>query len=502
MGSGFLLREMKVIPVMNRLRTSVLIHIPGIQRLFAFLWIALTLLIWGYDPASASTPEPQVPPGFYLVSEDHGVRLYRKDYSGGKPDYVQVVDLGQGASLRLVHGDMGEPRVGKGMFGGDDYRFQYQSLQQFWRQAVAADEKTFCVLNGQFFYMPETPTRLAMPLKVAGQTLTTGFGYPQYDGEELMLELWPDEARISDLTQRSFYISSAPDIIAGLTEVANKRAKYAVGRTFVGVSDRDSDGVSATVLVLNTLSATQAHAAQVLRDWGAESVMMLDGGGSTQLYCRDGWKVQSERLIPQAIAVVAGSGPPYLAAFSELPSWPVVIAQQSADLGFEVKNIGSYTWEPAEVELKIKISPWGASEYLQLPDPVPPDQGITVTWPADRFYRSGVYQVEINLFNNGRTFPSEPAGFSLVVLPQYMQAQRPELEGQIAAWTSQSGEDIEARARQWLEEESEESLPSQEISLGADGSGFQLNGILLVPAFMLPCVAGLILVLSRYRRLG
>jgi hypothetical protein len=270
----------------------------------------------------------------------------------------------------------------------------------------------------------------------------------------------------------------------------------------VGVSDRDSDGDLETVLILNTLSATQAQAAKVLRDWGAERVMMLDGGGSTQLYCRDGWKVHSERLIPQAIAVVAGSGPPYLAAFSGLPSWPVVVAQESAGLGFEVQNLGSYTWEPEEVQLQVKISPWGGSERLQLPGAVPPGQGATIDWPADRFYRSSVYYVEVNLYNYGRAFPSGPAGFSLVVLPEYMGAQRPELEGQIAAWTSESGGDVDAHVRQWLEEEAEVSLPSLGASPVVEGIGVQLNGILLVPAFMLPCAVVLILVLSRNRRLG
>jgi len=36
--------------------------------------------------------------------------------------------------------------------------------------------------------------------------------------------------------------------------------------------------------------------------------MMLDGGGSTQLICQGNGYVNSERLLPQAIAVFAGDG--------------------------------------------------------------------------------------------------------------------------------------------------------------------------------------------------
>ena len=47
----------------------------------------------------------------------------------------------------------------------------------------------------------------------------------------------------------------------------------------------------------------------MLRDFGADKVMMLDGGGSTQLICNHSVYVPSVRAIPQAIAVVAGGNP-------------------------------------------------------------------------------------------------------------------------------------------------------------------------------------------------
>ncbi|HEX6384402.1 MAG TPA: phosphodiester glycosidase family protein, partial [Anaerolineae bacterium] len=51
--------------------------------------------------------------------------------------------------------------------------------------------------------------------------------------------------------------------------------------------------------------ATKTEAASVLRSFGAEKVMMLDGGSSTQLTCRGENYVSSGRRIPQSIAVMA-----------------------------------------------------------------------------------------------------------------------------------------------------------------------------------------------------
>jgi hypothetical protein len=124
-----------------------------------------------------------------------------------------------------------------------------------------------------------------------------------------MLELWSGHAFIRELTQESLYDSTAPNIIAGLTEDANKRAKFYVGRTFTGIDDGNRDGVYETVLIFNTLSARQVDAARVLKGFGADKVMMLDGGGSAQLLCQGDAYVSSERFVPQAVAVAAGPEP-------------------------------------------------------------------------------------------------------------------------------------------------------------------------------------------------
>lgn len=255
---------------------------------------------------AASELVVEAPAGFQLVSASTGVQLYRKNYPKGSPDFVQVVDLSQGAAIELFHGDVVDTRLGEGVFGGDDPKLLSQTLQDYWDDLVANAPNAFCITNGQFFNIQEYPTRLPFPLKVDGVILSDGYAAREFEGQKLILELWPDHADISLLTQATLYLSSAPDILGGLHEEARKSPDKPVGRTFVGVADADQDGRYESLLIFNTQSATQAAAAEVLRSFGAAKVMMLDGGGSTQLICRDKALISSERLIPQAIGILAG----------------------------------------------------------------------------------------------------------------------------------------------------------------------------------------------------
>jgi hypothetical protein len=204
-----------------------------------------------------------------------------------------------------MHGEIHEYRPGKGAYGGNDARIMSQSLGKFWQQLSNDYEGAFCVLNGQFFFMKESPTRLPFPLKVADQVISDGYGINEFPDKKLILELWQDRVDIQELTQDSLYSSNAPDIIGGLTQTANKRSDHYVGRTFIGVDDQDKDGINETFLIFNSKISRQVDAASVLQTFGADEVMMLDGGGSTQLICQEGALIKSDRPIPQAIGIVS-----------------------------------------------------------------------------------------------------------------------------------------------------------------------------------------------------
>ncbi len=273
----------------------------SLKKLIWIFSVFITLVVFTYTPGVAA----DVPSGFHLVQSKDGVQLYRKDYPGGAPDFVQVVDLSMGAALKPLHGAISDPGAGQGVYGGNDAHFRSRSLGDYWRTFSSENPSAFCVTNGQFFYMPEYPTRLPFPLKVDGDLLTDGYGIKDFPGKKLMLELWPGKADIISLSKEALLTSSAPDIIAGLTEDAPKRIKFAVGRTFIGVADKNMDGAYKTVLVFNSSISRQEEAANVLRSFGAEKVMMLDGGGSTQLSCEGKSYIYSDRLIPQAIGIMA-----------------------------------------------------------------------------------------------------------------------------------------------------------------------------------------------------
>jgi hypothetical protein len=270
------------------------------------IWVCL-IACAAAAPANAQSGQDAVPTGFYLIASAPGVALYQKDYRGGSPDYVQVINLKRGARLVLLHGEVTEPRPGKGAYGGNDARLKSRTLPAYWDEISAADRNAFCVTNGQFFFMKESPTRLPLPLKVSGEIISDGYALSEFPDQKLILELWEGRANITSLSQESLYSSTAPDVVAGLTETAPKRITHYVARTFIGVDDRDSNGSTETVLIFNSQLSRQKDAARVLTEFGADRVMMLDGGGSTQLICQGKSYISSERFIPQAIGVIAAN---------------------------------------------------------------------------------------------------------------------------------------------------------------------------------------------------
>lgn len=251
----------------------------------------------------------QIPDGYRLIRSSVGVQLYRKDYPNGFPDYVQVIRLDRGAEVRLLHGKISHQGVISGVYGGMDARFTSRSIVQYWEEILANTSRAFCVTNGQFFYMYDYPTRLPFPLKINGKVVSGGYSKGEFIDQKYMLELWKDHVDIRPLTKVDFQKSTAPNIIAGLAEDARKSPEKYVGRTFIGVADQDKDGLNETLLIFSTQAARQRDAAETLRKFGADKVMMLDGGLSAQLVCQGKSYIQTDRLIPQVIAVLDGTTP-------------------------------------------------------------------------------------------------------------------------------------------------------------------------------------------------
>jgi len=278
------------------------------RRIGIMFPIILSLCLYpGLMHSSYASQPIDPPPGFYLINSAPGISLYKKDYKDGNPDYVQIIDLSQGASLQLMYAEITNPRIGRGVYGGDDPRLSYWTIEEFWNTLSSEFDKAFCVSNGQFFFMKESPTRLPFPLKVGGEVISDGYAAQEFVGKKLLLAIWSDHAEILPLTKENLYSSSAPDIIGGLSETANKAGKHFTGRTFIGLDDPDNDGSYQLIYLFNTKTTRQVDAVAVINGFGADKIMMLDGGGSTQLVCQGETLIASDRYIPQALGVVAGN---------------------------------------------------------------------------------------------------------------------------------------------------------------------------------------------------
>jgi hypothetical protein len=457
--------------------------------------------------AGAGTPTPtplaEIPPGFRLIDSALGVQLYRKDYANGNPDFVQVIDIGQGARIELLHGQITEARPEKGAFGGPDPRMTSPPLQTYWQQIQSEDKYAFCVTNGTFFYMPEYPTRLAFPLKVAGQIITEGWGVDTYIDQKLILELWQDRVEIEDLSEQALYSSDAPDILGGLTEQANKRAKFAVGRTFIGLDDRDSDGEQETVLILNTRTALQSSAAAVLRDFGADQVMMLDGGGSTQLLCKSGWHINSDRPIPQALAVIAAKPPPVAMQVLEQPEWPVLVPGEAFPFVLEIRNSGIVSWTQQTTQLEVDPGMLGIVRWMPLEGQVDPGERVVFTDTLASLYQPGLYTVQIDwqIVHDNKAYPGQSLETHAIVLPEELADQRSELENALQDWKSASPEQIQEKIETWVEERSGSGLPTVEALApgppAAAGEAIRPLDSILIPLLMLPIVIIMGFILTR-----
>jgi hypothetical protein len=261
-----------------------------------------------------------------------------------------------------------------------------QLASEVWPSFVATNERAFCISNGQFFPLNYPTARLAFPLKKDGEPVSGG--YEARPKEEVwMLEIWDNRAEITELTTEALARSDAPDIIGGL----NADPKY-VGdkdpynelkeRTFVGIADDNNDGQYETLLILNSKGARQDDAARVLRSFGAKKVMMLDGGGSTQLYCQGKWYVRSsdepDRKVPQFLAVAAAAQPD--SAVVHGCDEVTLHSGEPGEITFELKNTGNVTWEPDQGYALINTNQLtlGASPEQTLASPVP--RGGDIRW--------------------------------------------------------------------------------------------------------------------------
>lgn len=256
-----------------------------------------------------------VPFGFSPIKEAKGVTLYE---SFDKSDYVQVVDLSQGASLTLRTGEPKYNSQTNGANGGTSPKFKSESIDTFWRLFSDRSSNPFSVVNGAFFSTREDYTQLSDPLKITyplfdGRTESVVFdGTERREGIDLKLEIGNNRADITEFDGdlNSIKNSAYPFVLVGLKENIGEDdlLGWFKGRTLVGVRDGDSNGTNETVLILTSKGKRIQDAARILKDFGANKIIQFDGSGSSQLIAQGQNYVDGDkRNIPQFIGVLSAA---------------------------------------------------------------------------------------------------------------------------------------------------------------------------------------------------
>jgi hypothetical protein len=232
-----------------------------------------------------------------------GIKIHKQ-----KLDYILEIDLSAGAEIEFLFGDMTNTGIGKGAYGGNDPQFYRQNIQQFWQKLSPQNENLTCLINAQFFRNDQNKsTALAFPIKWQGVKITDGYaGEIEYPTEKKMLTINQDAANISDFSPADWLNSKSPNILVSLSPDADKGILKKTGRTFLGVSDRNNDGRNETIVIFASRYASQIHAKNILQAWQVRDMIMLDGGGSTQLICHGETLIDSPRTIPQFIGIFQG----------------------------------------------------------------------------------------------------------------------------------------------------------------------------------------------------
>jgi hypothetical protein len=412
------------------------------NRILLLLWVIPAVLL-SARPATASRAAQQAPPDFYAVAEAPAVTLYRKDYPGGTPDYVLMVNLAHHAAVQLLTGQTPAPSQDA------DAPFTPQPLDNFWAEFQNDDEDAFCVIGGPFF--PDEPINERLGLKSNGILRRPGATAAEMVTPLAMLEVWDESARISPYTETAFQQSAAPLVVVGLSPQAERQPQDFTSRSLLGVQDRDGDGTFETLLVFVSKTTRQSDAVEVLRSFGAQEILLLADGEAAQINCQGLPYVFSEGQLPVALGVAAGFIADYESALVRHTEWPIAAEGESVKVEIVVRNNGSQIWQPGEVYLANLRNDWGAGSRLEIGAAVAPGEMVSFSFLSQPFKRPGVYTSQWTIQRNGQNISARPIVVNAVILPQELASRKQELEAQVRDWARQKLENIEELILNWIE---------------------------------------------------
>lgn len=247
---------------------------------------------------------------FKLIDSAVGVKIYQS----GR-DFIVLADLSKGAQLDLVAGDVINTGR-KSVYGGPDPDFKRMSPQQALDKERKVHPNAMCVVNAEFFAnFPRSTAPIAFPYKEDGKLISEGFATTdKHVGKRLTLEIGNSYAKIVPFDNKKiddFRNIKESDAVVSLSPSVNidGSANKQVGRTYLGLAHTDSSGNSSEVILFISSGSTQAHAEAALKKFGATSIMMFDGGNSSQFLCNNHHYVETTRTIPQYLSIIPAQVP-------------------------------------------------------------------------------------------------------------------------------------------------------------------------------------------------
>jgi Phosphodiester glycosidase len=234
--------------------------------------------------ASASPTPSKAPKGFELASDSAGVQVYRRD--NGLQSYVTVLNISKGELRNLTGEVTADQKVG------------HRSLLKYWDIAKTQNtpqRQAKVVINGTFFARYNQPTDLAFGLKSDGKLITYGYGLKEFPGLNKTVAWNSSKIRIEPYAKTTFD-GQLPNVVGALDVNAGKRKNQFLPRTFIGSKGQQ-------VFIFSSNYARQIDAVRTLQDFGAESIAMLDGGGSTGLVVDGVEMLKANTTVPHGIAI-------------------------------------------------------------------------------------------------------------------------------------------------------------------------------------------------------
>lgn len=286
------------------------------------------------EDVSLSEKAITVVSGFNLVSSWSGkdangvsgtaVRVYRKDYAGGQPDFVTVANL-RHSTLRSFTGTLSGTspcrKSSRLYLCSSSSTATTCSSGSYWGVAGAAGTSSRILrvlVNGTFFSTLDDPTGFAFGLRRDSSLISYGYGIDSGNGDCATSSEYPadtytfrfnnatDRANVSTYDISQFSSTTYTDVIGALNPTCCKSPSSYQARTLVGTRDDDNDGRHETVFFFSSSYSRLTDADTILRAFGATTTGQLDGGGSSGLVAGGSQLVRTTRSLPHAIAIYSG----------------------------------------------------------------------------------------------------------------------------------------------------------------------------------------------------